>query len=92
MKTKIDFINNGTITSVQGFKAGAVNAGIKKGPKPVGMVYSKSLHGSGVSEIWLRRSLAISQNLPAGYVHIIVANSGYSMPLPESRRYRMPLK
>ena len=84
MKTKIDFINNGTITSVQGFKAGAVSAGIKKkGTKPdLGIVYSeKPCTAAGVFTRNLVKAapLAICQNrLPAGDMHIIVANSGYS--------------
>ncbi|MFA5628868.1 MAG: bifunctional glutamate N-acetyltransferase/amino-acid acetyltransferase ArgJ [Dehalococcoidales bacterium] len=82
MKTKIDFIKNGTITSVKGFTAGAVNAGIKKiVPKPdLGILYSKSpCSAAGVftkNQIKAAPVIVSQSRLPASDIHVIVANSG----------------
>jgi glutamate N-acetyltransferase/amino-acid N-acetyltransferase len=82
MKTKIDFINNGTITSVQGFKAGAVNAGIKKkGPKPdLGILYSETpCTAAGVFTRNLIKAAPVvvcQRRLPSDDMHVIIANSG----------------
>jgi glutamate N-acetyltransferase/amino-acid N-acetyltransferase len=82
MKTKIDFIKNGTITSVKGFMAGAVNAGIKKiVPKPdLGILYSKSpCSAAGVftkNQIKAAPVIVSQSRLPASDIHVIVANSG----------------
>ncbi len=82
MKTKIDFITNGTITSVKGFKAGAINAGIKKkGPKPdLGIIFSETpCVGAGIftTNKIKAASVVICQNrLPDNEIQVIVANSG----------------
>jgi len=82
MKTKIDFIENGTITSVKGFKAGATNAGIKKkGPKPdLGIIYSETpCTAAGVftkNKIKAAPVIVCQSRLPSDAIHIIIANSG----------------
>jgi glutamate N-acetyltransferase/amino-acid N-acetyltransferase len=82
MKTKIDYIKNGTVTSVKGFKAGAVNAGIKKkGPKPdLGIIYSETpCAAAGVftrNKIKAPPVIVCQNRLPAEDMHVIIANSG----------------
>ncbi|HAS28235.1 MAG TPA: ornithine acetyltransferase [Dehalococcoidia bacterium] len=82
MKTIIDFIENGTITSVKGFKAGAVNAGIKKkGPKPdLGIVYSETpCTAAGVftrNRIKAAPVIVCQKRLPSDDIHSIIVNSG----------------
>ncbi len=82
MKTKIDYIKNGTVTSVKGFKAGAVNAGIKKkGPKPdLGIIYSETpCAAAGVftrNKIKAPPVIVCQYRLPAEDMHVIIANSG----------------
>lgn len=82
MKTIIDFIGNGTITSVKGFKAGAVNAGIKKkGPKPdLGIVYSETpCTAAGVftkNKIKAAPVIVCQKRLPSDDIHSIIVNSG----------------
>lgn len=82
MKTIIDFIENGTITSVKGFKAGAVNAGIKKkGPKPdLGIVYSETpCTAAGVftrNRIKAAPVVVCQKRLPSDDIHSIIVNSG----------------
>jgi glutamate N-acetyltransferase/amino-acid N-acetyltransferase len=82
MKTKIDYIENGTVTSVKGFKAGAVNAGIKKkGPKPdLGMIYSGTpCTAAGIftrNKIKAAPVVVCQERLPSNDIHVIIANSG----------------
>ncbi len=82
MKTKIDYIENGTVTSVKGFKAGAVNAGIKKkGPKPdLGMIYSETpCTAAGVftrNKIKAAPVIVCQKRLPSNDIRAIIANSG----------------
>jgi glutamate N-acetyltransferase/amino-acid N-acetyltransferase len=82
MKTKIDYITNGTVTSVKGFKAGAVNAGIKKkGPKPdLGMIYSETpCTAAGVftrNKIKAAPVVVCRNRLPSDDIRGIIVNSG----------------
>ncbi len=82
MKTKIDYIENGTVTSVKGFKAGAVNAGIKKkGTKPdLGIIYSGTpCTAAGVftrNKIKAAPVIVCQNRLPSDDIRVIIANSG----------------
>ncbi|MDD4923520.1 MAG: bifunctional glutamate N-acetyltransferase/amino-acid acetyltransferase ArgJ [Dehalococcoidales bacterium] len=82
MKIKIDFIENGTVTSVKGFKAGAVNAGIKKkSSKPdLGIIYSETpCTAAGVftrNKIKAAPVIVCQNRLPADDIQVIIANSG----------------
>jgi glutamate N-acetyltransferase/amino-acid N-acetyltransferase len=82
MKTKIDFIENGTVTSVKGFKAGATNAGIKKkGPKlDLGILLSETpCVAAGVftrNKIKAAPVIVCQNRLPADDIQVVIANSG----------------
>ena len=84
MKTaRIDFISDGTITSPQGFSAGATYAGIKKRGRynlDLGMLFSKApCATAGVSTTNKVKSTAVILNeerLKKGRVIAIIANSG----------------
>jgi glutamate N-acetyltransferase/amino-acid N-acetyltransferase len=82
MKTKIDYIENGTVTSVKGFKAGAVNAGIKKKEhKPdLGMIYSETpCTAAGVftrNKIKAAPVVVCRNRLPSDDIRGIIVNSG----------------
>ncbi|MDD4873932.1 MAG: bifunctional glutamate N-acetyltransferase/amino-acid acetyltransferase ArgJ [Dehalococcoidales bacterium] len=79
---KVDFIYNGTITSVKGFKAGATNAGVKKkGPKlDLGILFSETpCKSAGVFTTNKIKAapVIVSQNrVPGNDIQIIIANSG----------------
>ena len=82
MKTKIDFLENGTVTSVKGFKAGAVNAGIKKicSKQDLGIIYCETpCTAAGVftrNKIKAAPVLVCQKRLPSDDIHGIVVNSG----------------
>jgi glutamate N-acetyltransferase/amino-acid N-acetyltransferase len=81
MKSKIEVIKNGGITSPKGFYAGAVCAGIKeKKALDLGMVYSRRIcRAAGVftnNKIAANPVVLTRRNLRYGFAQAIVANSG----------------
>jgi glutamate N-acetyltransferase/amino-acid N-acetyltransferase len=81
-KIEIDYIENGTVTSVKGFKAGATSAGIKnKGHKPdLGIIFCETpCTGAGIftmNKIKAAPVIVCQNRLPAEGIQVIVANSG----------------
>jgi glutamate N-acetyltransferase/amino-acid N-acetyltransferase len=75
------FIENGTVTSAEGFYAAGIHCGIKRSKKDLALIYSK-LPCTGAGTFTLNKvkaaPLMVSQSLLAqsDFVHAVVINSG----------------
>lgn len=83
MNTRIDFIENGTVTTPDGFSAGAIYAGIKKIPGvkyDFGVLYSKAPCNTAAvftnNRIKAAPVLLSQERLMLGKAAAVVANSG----------------